>query len=182
MADVNEEIVAQYLKLVKRWLYAVDITFAVDRGHSNIDLLAYDSDNDCYYDIEVKYRSAFSLTAYTKSGKDVSEKSVEDLVGQFTWYPERDHALTSFTGGKKPRKLLITTKTMMGVRKEKRSHLETAFKKGLARTGYPHAEIWYFDDIIPALVQHVSDSGKYNTELLQAIRMLKVYSNLDSSA
>ena len=56
MAEINEEILLQYLKIVKKWFAIVDIPFKVQRNYSNIDILAYDPENDRYYDFEVKYR------------------------------------------------------------------------------------------------------------------------------
>jgi hypothetical protein len=41
--EVNEEIIEQYLKLVKEWFYVRDISFPVARNYSNIDLLAFDA-------------------------------------------------------------------------------------------------------------------------------------------
>jgi hypothetical protein len=37
------------------------------------------------------------------------------------------------------------------------------------------SEIWYFDVMIPELVACVDKAGRYNTQLFQTIRMLKVY-------
>jgi hypothetical protein len=34
-----------------------------------------------------------------------------------------------------------------------------------------------YDEMIPILVKHIDKSGRYDTQLLQTIRMLKVYSN-----
>ena len=86
--DVNEEIVIQYIKLIKKWFYMTDISFEVPHNYSNIDLLAYDPENNKYYDIEVKYRSAFSLTL-----KDMNEnaeflKFVYQLLRPMQFYLE----------------------------------------------------------------------------------------------
>lgn len=178
MADVNEEIVGQYLKVVKKWLYAADIGFEVDRGHSNIDLLAYDPCRRRFWDVEVKYRSAFVAPERDSAGRDASGKSMATIAKQFVAYPERDTTLMSFTNGRKPRKLLVTTKQMMGKGARKRVAMEKAFRTYLAKRGHPNALIWYFDDIVPELVTRVATYGRHNTELLQTIRMLKTYSGL----
>lgn len=68
MAEVNEEILEQYLKIKKRWFYVGDISFAVPHNYSNIDVLAFDPLGNAFYDCEVKYRSAFSLT---NNGRDI---------------------------------------------------------------------------------------------------------------
>ena len=175
MADVNEEIVAQYLKLVKRWFYVVDISFVVPQNYSNIDLLAFDPASGKFYDIEVKYRSAYTISARNRKGNNTSDKSVEWLVEEFTGYQQRETAIKEFIGNRTSIKVLVTTKQMMGKSGKKRNMLETAFKDGLFRAGFSDAEVWYFDDMIPEIVDMVKTEGRYNTELLQTIRMLKVY-------
>ena len=59
--DGNEEIVEQYLKIVKKWFCMTDIVYQVPRNWGNIDILAYDPNSKLYYDIEVKFRSAFKI-------------------------------------------------------------------------------------------------------------------------
>lgn len=174
MADVNEEIIEQYLKLVKKWFYIGDLSFTVPNNYSNIDILAYDPATSTYYDVEVKYRSAFTIPEKDKKGKDVSDQSVAFLVDQFAKYPNRDIIIKEYCYGKKAEKILVTTKQMMGKSENKREVMEHAFVQGMKARGY-EASVWYFDDIIPELVAKVKESGIYRTELLQTIRMMKVY-------
>jgi hypothetical protein len=159
MADVNEEIVAQYLKLVRRWFYVPDISFAVPHNYSNVDLLAFDPNSDRYYDIEVKYRSRYTIAATDRKGNR----------------KERERAIERYTHKHKSTKVLVTTKQMMGKTPAKRERLESAFLSGLAKVGFNDAEVWYFDDMIPKIVECVGEAGRYDTELLQTIRMLKVF-------
>ena len=167
MAEVNEEILLQYLKVVKRWFAIVDIPFKVPKNYSNIDILAYDPENDRYFDFEVKYRSAYSLTNNAESIKWMSD--------QFDKYKdEREKKISEFIGRRKTVKVLTTTYKMLGMSAEKRKDMERKFKKKLQKLGYKSA-IWYFDEIIPILVDNIEITGRYNTELLQTIRMLKVY-------
>jgi hypothetical protein len=176
MADVNEEIVAQYLKLVRGWFYVPDISFAVPYNYSNVDLLAFDPNSDRYYDIEVKYRSKYTIAATDRKGNDKSAKSVAWLVEEFTAHrKERERAIERYTHKHKSTKVLVTTKQMMGKTPAKRERLESAFLLGLAKVGFNDAEVWYFDDMIPKIVECVGEAGRYDTELLQTIRMLKVF-------
>ena len=169
MADVNEEIIEQYLKIVKKWFCVVDIPFKVPQNYSNIDILAYDPKIDKYYDIEVKFRSAYSVT---NNGKDIIW-----LVEQFSKYKNaREKKLKEYTGRKKAEKILITTRIVMGKSSKKRIGMESDFKKYMKDEGYK-SHVWYFDDLIPKLVESVDTTGRYNTQLLQTIRMLKVYSS-----
>ena len=94
MADVNEEILVEYLKLVKKWLYVSDISFPVPGNYSNIDILAFDPKNNKYFDFEVKFRSRGSLA---NNGEDILY-----FVSQFlTYKKERDKKIQEFIGRKK---------------------------------------------------------------------------------
>ena len=160
--EVNEEIIEQYLKFVRGWFYISDISFRVPRNYSNIDLLAFDPKSGNY----------FSLPAKSRRGGDQSLSSVDKLVAQFT-SRNRAKRLSQYTNGKKPRKILVTTKRMFGRSETKRAAMERAFRAMLKQKGHRRVEVWYFDDIIPKIVASVHRRGRYNTELLQAIRMIK---------
>lgn len=173
MAEVNEEILEQYLKVKMHWFYVGDIPFKVKHNYSNIDVLGFDPEADVYYDFEVKYRSAFSLT------NDV--KSIDYLVDQFKKYGDaREAKLLEFTHGKPTTKIVVTTHKMLGMTKSKRTAMEEAFHTKMKALGFK-SEIWYFDKMIPKLVKCVAETGRYNTQLLQTIRMLKVYCQLTST-
>ena len=167
MTDVNEEIVEQYLKVVKHWFYIGDISFQVPRNYSNIDILAYDPKRKKYYDLEVKFRSAASVTNCNEDARW--------LAGFFHKYKkQREKKISEYTHGKKSVKVIVTTFQMMGKSEEKRRQMEERFHKTMKKRGFD-SEIWYFDQMIPSLVERVETSGRYNTQLLQTIRMLKIY-------
>jgi hypothetical protein len=169
VAEVNEEILEQYLKVVKKWFYIGDITFTVPHNYSNIDVLGFDPIAKKYYDFEVKFRSAFSLT------NDGEGKGISYLVDQFEKYKDqREEKIREFIGRSKTIKVVVTTKKMLGKSEAKRSEMETTFHNKMKALGYK-SEIWYFDDMIPTLVERVDVKGRYNTQLLQTIRMLKIY-------
>ncbi|MBI3581363.1 MAG: hypothetical protein HY098_04705 [Nitrospinae bacterium] len=162
MADVNEEILEQYLKIVKKWFYIGDIPFKVPSNYSNIDVLGYDPTTNKYYDFEVKYRSAFSLT------------NIDYLVDQFEKYKlQREGKIRECIGKKKTIKVVVTTKKMVGMSETKRSRMENTFHEKMKTNGYK-SELWYFDDMIPELAKQVEVKGRYNSQFLQAIRMLKL--------
>ena len=164
--EVNEEILEQYLKVVKKWFYIGDIAFKVPHNYSNIDVLGYDPINKKYYDFEVKFRSAFTLTN--------NDEGIQYLVEQFTKYKdERENKLKEYLQ-EETVKTIVTTHKMLGESLRKRSEMEKRFKDKMSEAGF-ESGIWYFDDIIPALVNHVDKKGRYNTQLLQTIRMLKIY-------
>ena len=169
MPEVNEEILLQYLKVVKKWFAIADIPFKVPKNYSNIDILAYDPQNDGYFDFEVKYRSAYSLTN--------DSESIKWMSGQFDKYKEaREKKIAEFVGRRRTTKIIATTYKMLGMSKDKREDMERKFKTKMKKLGYK-SEIWYFDEIIPNLVDHIELKGRYNTELLQTIRMLKMYNS-----
>lgn len=176
MADVNEEIVAQYLARVRKWLYVVDVPFKVPKNYSNIDLIAFDPGKGKFYDIEVKYRSAYTMSAKNRGDDDIAAESVKWLVDEFVANrQQREDKLREFTHEADSVKVLVTTKALFGASSRKRGRLEQAFRDGLQQKGIGNSDIWYFDDMIPELVQHTAVEGRYDTELLQAIRMLKQY-------
>ena len=76
--------------------------------------------------------------------------------------------------GKRTVKVIVTTHKMLGKSLKKRSEMEKRFKDKMSNAGF-ESKIWYFDDIIPNLVKSVEEKGRYNTQLLQTIRMLKIY-------
>ncbi|KYJ87183.1 hypothetical protein [Sulfurovum riftiae] len=165
--DVNEEILEQYLKVVKNYFYVGDISFTVPSNYSNIDVLGYSQKDKIYYDFEVKYRSAFSLTN--------NDKGIEYLVEQFSKYKtEREEKIKEFIGSNTSVKVIVTTYTMMGKSSSKRTQMEERFHQKMQEEGF-QSEIWYFDEMIPELVDAVSMKGKHNTQLLQTIRMLKTF-------
>ncbi|MFZ2541769.1 MAG: hypothetical protein WAW75_08350 [Gallionella sp.] len=167
MADVNEEILEQYLKVVRKWFYIGDIPFTVPRGYSNIDVLGYDPIKKQYYDFEVKFRSAYSLAN--------NGKSIDYLVGQFDEYrKEREDKLREFIGERETIKVIVTTHKMVGKSKAKRTEMEESFHKKMKAKKYK-SQLWYFDEMIPELVRRVDIKGRYNTQLLQIIRMLELY-------
>ena len=167
MSEVNEEILEQYLKVVKKWFYIGDIPFVVPRNYSNIDVLGYDPKSNKYYDFEVKFRSAFSLTN--------NIEGINYLVEQFTKYKGfREKKLKEYIGSKKAIKVVVTTHTMMGKTEEKRKDMEKNFKRLMRKEGLT-SQVWYFDEMIPELVKSVNEKGRHNTQLLQTIRMLKIY-------
>ncbi len=101
MAEVNEEILEQCLKVVKKWFYISDILFPVPHNYSNIDVLAFDPLKKRYYDFEVKFRSAYSLTD-NDSGTDY-------MVDQFQDYrDERQAKLREYIGRRRTKKVLVT--------------------------------------------------------------------------
>lgn len=167
MADVNEEILEQYLKVVKKWFHIGDIPFTVPHNYSNIDVLGYDPINNQYYDFEVKFRSAYSLPN--------NSKSIDYLVGQFNEYREkREDKLREFIGQRETIKVIVTTHKMIGKSEAKRFEMEASFHKKMKAKKY-ESQLWYFDKMIPELVKQVEVKGRYNTQLLQTIRMLELY-------
>lgn len=157
----------QYLKVVKRWFYIGDIPFAVPHNYSNIDVLGYDPIANKYYDFEVKFRSAASFTN--------NAESVDYLVGQFEKYKtEREAKLRQFIGRKRTIKVVVTTRKFFGNSESKRSAMERTFHEHMKALGYK-SKLWYFDDMIPELMEKVDIKGRYNTQLLQTIRMFKLY-------
>lgn len=174
MAEVNEEIIEQYLKIVKKWFYVTDISFVVPNNYSNIDILAYNPKENKYYDIEVKYRSEYVLSEKNRNKEDISKDSVKFLAEQFLKYSSRTKKIKEYTNNIKAENILVTTKQLFGKSKRKRNNMENALINYMKEKKCK-LNIWYFDDIIPELFKHIEVKGRYNTQLLQTIRMIKTY-------
>ena len=161
--EVNEKIVEEYIKRIKKWFYMTDISFPVAHNYSNIDLLAYDHLNNIYYDMEIKYRSAYKLT---KKHTKVHDDLIYQLIR-----PERKEAIEKIINNEKNVvKLYVTTKTHFGTD----GFIENFFISEIKKYGY-NCIVWYFDDIIPELYEKINEKGRYNTELTQTIRLVKKY-------
>lgn len=165
--EVNEEIVEQYLKL-KKFFYIHDIQFKVwgkkgGSNYSNIDFLAIDKRGKLY-DIEVKFRSKYRVTKGSKSSK----KWIDDLVNQLK-RKERSEEIKKYTD-KKSTKIIISTHQCFGRKVETRQNIERVIKDKLKES---KVIVWYFDDIINELKKYVGKYGKYDSPILQMIRLLK---------
>lgn len=161
--EVNEKIVEEYIKLIKKWFYMTDVSFTVPYNYSNIDLLAYDQINDIYYDFEIKYRSAYYMSK-------TNDEELNGHIHQMTRL-ERKEKIEEIIGKKKKLiKVFVTTKKHFG----KSGENEKRFINGLKKKRYK-CEIWYFDNIIPELYDALEKTGRYNTELTQTIRLIKTY-------
>lgn len=165
--EVNERIVEEYLKTVKGWFYMTDISFKVPFNYSNIDILAYDPIDGKFYDIEVKYRSAYKIS---KSDLEKEKGEFNRFIMQFL-RPEREEKIHKIIGADScVTKVFITTRQCFG----KTDTIESAFKNKLEQKGYG-CEVWYFDDIIQDLYKQTNIKGRYNSELLQTIRLIQTY-------
>jgi len=166
--EVNEKIVEEYLKTVKGWFYMSDIPFEVPRNFSNIDILAYNPKENEYYDIEVKYRSVFKI-----SKNDIEKENGEfsNLLKQFC-RKERNNKIKKIIGeNHEVTKVFVTTRQYFG--KTDRT-IEEKFLE-IIKKDFKKSEVWYFDDIIPELFEHTDINGRYNSELLQTVRLTKTY-------
>jgi hypothetical protein len=168
--DVNEEIVEQYLKIVKGWFCMTDIAYKVPNNYSNIDILAYNPKENLYYDIEVKFRSAFVIPLSSFDTNSEVEKFIHQLTRK-----ERNEKIQEIINGPL-KKMFVTTYQLFGQSVDKRKEIETRFKSLVESHGF-ECEILYFDEIIPELVNQTSKKGRYNTQLMQTIRLIKTYLN-----
>jgi len=162
--DVNEEIVVKWLNICKRQFTIENIAFKTfgpkgGSNYSDIDILAVDKD-DKYYAYEIKWRSVYSL-----GGTD--KESLESFINQVT-RKEREEKIKEIIGNKPYKKIFVTTKTLFGKSEKKRNSIEQEFiKKGI--------EVLYFEKIIKELTDKITIKGRYDSPILQTIRMLKYF-------
>lgn len=175
MLEANKEIAAQYITHKRKWLIASDISYPIPGDYSNIDILAFDPKTNRYYDIEIKYRQPSIKSATNQKIESTKTESIQWIVDEFRHTPGRLVAICDYIGTNQCTKILITTKHYFGTTSKKRTLLENAFFNEMAKSEFANSEIWYFENIIPELVETISTDGVHNTLLLQVIRLLKTY-------
>ncbi len=161
--DVNEEIVVKWLNLCKRQFTIENIgfkTFGPKGGsnYSDIDILAVDNNGD-YYAYEIKWRSAASVGATDK-------EKLPSLINQVI-RKEREEKIKEIIGDKEYKRIFITTKQFFGSEK-KREIIENKF-------AINKIDVIYFEEIINELVNKITIKGRYDSPILQTIRMLKYF-------
>ena len=160
--DVNEKIVVEWLNLCKNQFVISNIPFKVfgpsgGSNYSNIDILSTDSKNN-FYDYEIKWRSVFGIGS-------TDNKTIYALVNQLS-RKERIEKIKEIIGEKSYKKILVTTKTFLGKSDKKRNMFISKFKdNGIG--------VIFFNDIIQELVSAVHKLGRYDSQVLQIIRMIK---------
>lgn len=170
MTDVNEEIIKQWLHICKKQFTLDDVRFKVfgskgGSNYSNIDLLAVDADG-IYYDYEIKWRSVYSLGA---TDKETTEAFLHQLLRK-----ERVEVIKKIIGNKPYKKRFITTFQLFGRSEEKRDTFIKTFKThGI--------DVLFFEDIIKELIETIDVKGRYDSEVLQTIRMIKYFDLLKNT-
>ncbi|MDE2217309.1 MAG: hypothetical protein KGJ87_09155 [Planctomycetota bacterium] len=161
--DVNEIIVREWLQFCKNQFTIEDIKFKVygskgGSNYGNIDILSTDGKN--YYDYEVKWRSAWKIPN-TQQG----DESINSFIEQIFNKP-REAKIREYTKGKKCNHILVIHRQML-TKKGEDSAIMKFKKKGI--------QILYFEDIINQLKDKIEELGRYDSEVKQIIRMLKIY-------
>lgn len=82
--------------------------------------------------------------------------------------PERIEKIKKIIGNKKYKKVFVTTRILFGKSKNKQDSFVEIFKK-------ENIQVLFFEDIIPELVDKIEIKGRYDSPVLQVIRMLKFF-------
>jgi len=157
--DVNEKIINEWLHLCENKFTITNISLKVsgEKGgvnYSDIDILAVDKDGN-FYDYEVKWRSVYR----------VSSNEIKKWIGKMV-QKERTKKIKKMIGKKSYQKILVTTQNCLGGTEKKRAENRDKFKK-------KNIEIVFFEEIIKDLVDATKVLGRYDSQILQIIRMLK---------
>ena len=158
--DVNEEIVKEYFELVENCIVRASIEYG--RYHSAIDLLAVDKIGNVK-DIEVKWKSRIVI-----EDSDKKQNGYYHIINQLK-NKKRDEIIKELIGKLPTEKILVTTKHFFS--KSKLEYWKNRFKE-------QNIQVLFFDDIIPKLVKEIKTKGKYDSPVLQTIRMLKYFNQL----
>ena len=165
--DTNEKIIEEWLRLCRNQFTITNIPFKVfgpkgGSNYSNIDILSVDTKGN-FYDYEVKFRSEYLISA-----TDVKEY-IEQLNRK-----ERAEKIFQIIGKIKYKKIFIATKIMFGKKQEKINDFLLIFKK-------ENIEVLFFEDVIADLIKAVNLKGRYDSQMLQIIRLLKKYSFINTN-
>lgn len=160
--DTNEKIIEEWLRLCRNQFTIANIPFKVlgPKGgvnYSNIDILSVDIKGN-FYDYEVKFRSEYLISA----------TDIKEYIKQLN-RKERVEKIYQIIGKTKYKKIFIATKIMFGKRKEKINSFLSIFEK-------ENIEVLFFEDVIVDLIKAVNLKGRYDSQMLQIIRLLKKYS------
>ena len=163
--EVNEVIIREWLNLCRKQFTIADISFKVwgpkgGSNYSNVDIFAVDAKGK-FFDYEVKWRSIYSLSA-------TDREKPGNLVRQMT-RKEWVEAIQKIIGTRRYEKVLITTRVFFGKSEEKNQKMAKYFAK-------KEIDLVFFEDVIKELVDHINIKGRYNSPVLQTIRILKMFS------
>ncbi|MFQ6120093.1 MAG: hypothetical protein ACE5KE_09430, partial [Methanosarcinales archaeon] len=151
--DVNEEIVKEYFELVENCIVRANIEYG--KYHSAIDLLAIDK-NGNIKDIEVKWKSRIVIEDSTSK-----QNGFKHIVNQLKDM-RRNESIKELLGKEPTHKIFVTTKHFFSI--SNFDYWKNRFKE-------QNIEVLFFDDIIPKLVEKIKIKGKYESPVLQTIRM-----------
>ncbi len=155
--DVNEEIVKEYFEVVENCIVRANIEYG--NYHSAIDLLAIDKSGNVI-DIEVKWKSRIVI-----ENSDKKQNGFYHIINQLK-NKERDEIIKELVGKLPTQKILVTTKHFFS--KSKLQYWKKRFEE-------ENIQVLFFDDILPNLVENIKVKGKYDSSVLQTIRMLKYF-------
>ena len=165
--DVNEKIVNEWLNLCKNRFTIQDIKFKVyglkgGSNYSNIDILATDGKN--YYDYEVKWTSAYG-TPNTENGL----KELREVVSQI--YREgRKEKIKEYTNGESSQHFVVLSRNRFT---KDDSYVKKLFNEN-------DIIVLYFEDVVKELADKIGLKGRYDSEISQIIRMLKLHGIINS--
>lgn len=161
--DVNEKIVEEWVRRCKRQFTIINIHFKVTgpkggSNYSDIDILGLDAKGNVY-DYEIKWRS-------TPWVGTTQKETLEALAGQLL-RKERTREIQNITGKKPDHRILITPKLMLEASRKRYEKLLAEFKK-------ESIEIIFFETVLDELILSVNSKGRYDSEILQLIRMFRI--------
>lgn len=156
--DVNEKIVDEWARLCRHQFTMPNISVPVPRNYSDIDILAYDPKEKLFYDYEVKFRSIKWVGA-------TPSETTAALVRQLL-RPEREKRIRQIIGDAPRKKVFVTSGLMLKGKKE--NELRHEFEKN-------GIQILTFEKILDDLNEVIDAKGRYNSEVPQLLRMLKLY-------
>jgi len=155
LVEVNEEIVCKWLEEVKGFFVVSDVKYRVPRGWSDIDIIAHNPKTRESWVVEVKgWHTEYVPPSYVKYIKSQLN-------------PEARVEIRKKLGNERYKRILVVP------RLSKRANTRQKTISSFNRKGI-HS-VYEFVVILQELIATINEHKSYDSEVLQTLRLLRVY-------
>ncbi|MEM3627675.1 MAG: nuclease-related domain-containing protein [Candidatus Bathyarchaeia archaeon] len=153
MVEVNEEIVRKWLEEVKGFFVVTDVKYRVPRGWGDIDIIAYNPITGDAWVVEVK---GWHTEVVYPSYKYIKPLHANSLA-----------VIQQKLGNRKFERVLVVPK-LSNIQKTKNATYRAFAQRGIN-------QLIEFPQILKDLINSIDTHKAYDSEILQTLRVLKVY-------
>jgi hypothetical protein len=154
MVEVNEEIVRKWLEEVKGFFVVTDVKYRVPGGWGDVDIIAYHPITNEAWVVEVKgWHTEVVYPSYSKYIQQLHANSLSVIRNKL--------------GNRTFDRVLVVPK-LSHIQKTKNATYNAFAQKGIN-------QIIEFPQILGDLINSIDTHKDYDSEILQTLRVLKVY-------